>query len=116
VEERQRQQTLELKREVERLKRANRRKGSAAPTAGSGPAARAVLPSGTRYCGGDLSVGPNTSCPFAQNVRDAYAGSGGGNVTVSAYSPATNRDYLMYCSGGSPHVCTGGNNASVYFP
>jgi hypothetical protein len=49
-------------------------------------------------------------------VRDAYARTGGGYVTVTAYSPATGRSFDMYCSGGSPHVCTGGNNASVYFP
>jgi hypothetical protein len=23
--------------------------------------------------------------------------------------------YTMYCSGSTPVVCTGGNNASVYF-
>jgi hypothetical protein len=28
----------------------------------------------------------------------------------------TNRSYNMYCTGTSPHVCTGGNNAAVYFP
>jgi len=116
LEERQRQETRELKREVDRLKRANRRKRrSASPSTGSAPAAP-TTPSGTSSCGGGVFVGANTSCPFAQNVRDAYSRTGGGYVTVTAYSPATGRSFDMYCSGGSPHVCTGGNNASVYFP
>ena len=69
---------------------------------------------GQTSCGGDLSVGPNTSCAFAEAVRSAYASSGPG--TVIAYSPVTNRTYAMSCSAGSYVVCTGGNNASVYFP
>jgi hypothetical protein len=74
------------------------------------------LPAGAvKSCGGDLSVGPNTSCPFAQNVERAYAKSSGGNTDVTAFSPATGATYTMHCTGSSPHVCTGGNNASVYF-
>jgi hypothetical protein len=69
---------------------------------------------GTTNCGGGLSVGPNTSCPFAQNVRSEYEASG--SSTVRAFSPATGETYVMSCTSDSPHVCTGGNNASVYFP
>ena len=69
----------------------------------------------TSSCGGDLSVGPNTSCPFAANVEQAYAQSGGGNTDVTASSPTTGQTYTMHCTAGTPHVCTGGNNASVYF-
>jgi Glucodextranase, domain B len=65
-------------------------------------------------CAGDLVVGPNTSCAFAQNVQAEYYRSGAGWISV--YSPVTNRTYAMYCTGGSPHACTGGNNAAVYFP
>jgi Glucodextranase, domain B len=65
-------------------------------------------------CGGDLSAGPNTSCGFAENVRAAYRSSGAS--VVSAFSPATGRTYTMYCTTSSPHVCTGGNDAAVYFP
>jgi hypothetical protein len=65
-------------------------------------------------CGGGLSVGPNTSCPFAENVHAEYDRSGPGWINV--YSPVTGRTYSMYCTGGSPHVCTGGNDAAVYFP
>jgi hypothetical protein len=68
-------------------------------------------------CGGDLSVGPNTSCPFAENVRDEYEQSGGGNVIVRAFSPTTGVTYEMACgTTGETIVCTGGNDASVFFP
>jgi hypothetical protein len=67
-------------------------------------------------CGGELEVNSYTTCPFAEDVEAAYfaeLGSGGGNV--EAYSPVTHQTYVMYCTG-SPHECTGGNNAAVYFP
>jgi hypothetical protein len=65
-------------------------------------------------CGSGVSAGPNTSCGFAENVRAAYRQSG--SPVVSAFSPATGKTYTMYCTSSSPHVCTGGNDASVYFP
>jgi len=68
----------------------------------------------TSDCGGGISVGPRTSCAFALNVRDEYYRRGGGWISV--YSPITNRTYRMFCTDSSPHVCTGGNNAAVYFP
>lgn len=72
---------------------------------------------GNSSCGGELSVGPNTTCPFAENVEAAYfAEIGSGSGTVIAYSPVTEKTYSMYCTAGTPHVCTGGNDASVYFP
>jgi Glucodextranase, domain B len=64
-------------------------------------------------CGGGLTAGAHTSCPFAENVRAAYESSGSGILDV--YSPTTGQTYRMYCTSGSPHVCTGGNGASVYF-
>jgi hypothetical protein len=64
-------------------------------------------------CGNGLTVGPNTSCPFAENVRTAYESSGSGVLDV--YSPTTGQTYRMYCTSGSPVVCTGGHGASVYF-
>ena len=72
---------------------------------------------GTSSCGGDLAVGPNTSCGFAQNVEQAYDQTSGGDQTVTAFSPATGITYTINCSGGSPHVCTGGttHDASIYF-
>lgn len=74
---------------------------------------RAVTTYTTSSCGGDLTVGPNTSCAFAANVRSEYNRSGPGWISV--FSPVTNRSYNMFCTTSSPHVCTGGNNAAVYF-
>jgi hypothetical protein len=72
---------------------------------------------GSTSCGGQLSVGPATTCPFAENVRTAYEEEvGSGSATVYAYSPVTEKLYEMRCTAGTPHVCTGGNRASVYFP
>ncbi len=68
----------------------------------------------TDTCGGGLVVGPNTTCGFAENVRAEYLRGGPGWINV--FSPATGRTYDMYCTGSSPHVCIGGNNAAVYFP
>jgi hypothetical protein len=74
----------------------------------------AVAPAPTQSnCGDGLTAGANTSCAFAENVRVAYEQSGPG--TVTAYSPATNATYEMSCSYGPSVVCTGGNDASVYF-
>ena len=75
----------------------------------------AVPPSARTPCGGDVSVGPNTSCGFAENVEQAYLQTSGGDTDVTAYSPATGLTYTMHCTGGSPHVCTGARDASVYF-
>ncbi len=90
--------------------------GSAVAGAGSAGAASAAS-GGTISCGGDLTVGPNTSCGFAENVEQAYGQTSGGMQTVTAYSPDTNLTYTINCSGNVPHVCTGGttHNASVYF-
>jgi heat shock protein HslJ len=76
--------------------------------------ARAGTYAGETGCGGGLAVGPDTTCPFAENVRSAYDNTGPG--TVMAYSPVTNRTYAMTCSAGSPVVCSGGDNATVYIP
>ncbi len=58
----------------------------------------------------------DTSCPFAAAVENAYfAEVGSGPGTVVAYSPVTEKTYEMSCSG-SPHECTGGDHAAVYFP
>jgi hypothetical protein len=70
-------------------------------------------PTSSGTCGDGLSVGPNTTCPFAANVRAAYWQHGPG--TVMAYSPVTHRTYAMSCSRAAVVVCTGGNDASVYF-
>ncbi len=73
--------------------------------------------SGGSSCGGELSVGANTTCAFAENVEnDYFSDIGSGSGSVVSYSPVTGKLYTMYCTAGEPHECTGGNNASVYFP
>jgi hypothetical protein len=77
------------------------------------PAPTSAAPPQTA-CDSNVSAGPDTSCPFALNVAQAYQASGGGNSTISAFSPVTGLNYTMTCTSGSPTVCTGGNNAIVY--
>ena len=64
-------------------------------------------------CGG-VFAGPNTSCPFAVNVKQTWLTSGATD-TFSVYSPVTGLFYVMTCGGIDPTVCTGGNNALVEF-
>jgi len=115
--ERQRQQDIvenqkRLQRELDRLKRQRRRQGGG-PKPAPAPAPAPAPVSGTD-CGNGLRAGPNTSCAFADVVRSAYESSD--SPTVDAFSPVTGKVYTMTCTSGSPHVCTGGNNASVTFP
>jgi hypothetical protein len=100
-------------RQLERRLRDQERQGP--PPSGGGSAPPKPPVSGATSCGGGLSVGANTTCGFGENVREAYRSSGG-DSTVTAHSPTTNQRYVMSCSSGSPHVCTGGNDATVYFP
>jgi hypothetical protein len=90
------------------------------PSQGSPPPpseSNSTASSGSTSCGGSLSVGPSTTCGFAANVEhDYYSEIGSGSGSVYSYSPTTGRYYTMYCSAGAPHICTGGNDASVYFP
>lgn len=65
-------------------------------------------------CGNQLAVGPDTTCSFAEDVRAEYQREGPG--TYEVFSPVTKRTYSMTCSSGTPVACTGGNNASVFFP
>src|SRR6476469_3547407 len=92
--------------------------GNGAPQNQSNISGSSTAPaSGGTSCGGSLSVGPSTTCAFAENVEyQYYAEIGSGSGTISAYRPATERASSMYCTAGAPHECTGGNNASVFFP
>ena len=67
----------------------------------------------TGCCSEAHCAGPDTSCPFAQNVEANYTGLG----ADYAYSPVTGENYTMNCvagygnlNGGDSVVCTGGNN------
>jgi hypothetical protein len=111
---RQQEKIADIEKQLKSLKKNGRSsQGSPPPPSESG----AVPSGGSTSCGGSLSVGPNTTCGFAANVEaDYYAEIGSGSGSVYSYSPTTRRYYTMYCSAGAPHVCTGGNDASVYFP
>jgi hypothetical protein len=111
---RQQSKIAGIEKQLKSLKKNGRSsQGSPPPPSESGT----VSSSGSTSCGGSLSVGPNTTCGFAANVEaDYYAEIGSGSGSVYSYSPTTGRYYTMYCSAGAPHVCTGGNDASVYFP
>jgi hypothetical protein len=103
-------------RELERkLQQQERRQNGGGPGAAPPVSGSSSPPAsgGDTSCGSGVSVGPNTSCPFAHRVRSAYPGS---SAPFDVYSPVTDRTYTMRCSTSSPHVCTGGNDASVYFP
>jgi hypothetical protein len=102
---------------IQRIEQQLRSLKKGSPPNGSAPASSTPESSDLSSCGEDLYVGPNTTCGFAANVRsDYYSQFGSGTGTVNSYSPTTGRIYSMYCSAGAPHVCTGGNDASVYFP
>jgi hypothetical protein len=104
----------DIQKELKSLrKHGSAAQGSSPPSSESGSSSSA----GSTSCGEGLSVGPSTTCGFAANVEaDYYSEIGSGRGSVYSYSPTTGRYYTMYCSAGAPHVCTGGNDASVYFP
>lgn len=111
---RQQAKIQDIEKQLKSLKKSGRSsQGSPPPPSGSS----STSSSGSTSCGGSLSVGPNTTCGFAANVEaDYYSEIGSGSGSVYSYSPTTGQYYTMYCSAGAPHVCTGGNDASVYFP
>jgi hypothetical protein len=72
-------------------------------------------------CGDRVSAGPDTSCAFAQNVREQYIPfEQEGSVIIHVYSPVTQETYAMNCvtTGTTDNyvTCRGGNNAMVTFP
>lgn len=98
-----------------------------APIPAPAPAPAAALPSTAQSCGsvyGSLNgyttsaVGSSvTSCPFAEEVRFAYASTGprGLSRLVTAVSPVTGTVYDMNCVANARVVtCAGGDNAVVY--
>jgi hypothetical protein len=111
---RQQQKIGQIEKELKNLKK-GRSDGASAAGGTASPAPESSATSGN--CGGSLSVNEQTTCGFAEAVEAAYyAEVGSGSGLVYAYSPTTQREYSMYCTAGSPHECTGGNNAAVYFP
>lgn len=111
---RQQGKIADIEEQLKSLKK-NGRPGQGSPPPPSESGSRSS--GGSTSCGGSLAAGPNTTCGFAANVEaDYYAEIGSGSGSVYSYSPTTGQYYTMYCSAGAPHVCTGGNDASVYFP
>jgi hypothetical protein len=88
--------------------------GGATPGVASERGGSAESASNQSSCGGGLSVGPDTTCEFAEAVQSAYQSSGGSS-TVEAYSAVTKKDYEMTCVTAARVTCTGGIGASVYF-
>lgn len=67
-------------------------------------------------CGDNIHAGPNTSCPFAKNVREAYLAVPGDSVEIDVHSPVTDKNYTMACvRTGDSVTCRGGNQAVVKF-
>lgn len=114
----QQEKIRQIQKELKELKKGGGSgKSGAAAGGGVSPAPEGGSTASSGNCGGSLSANENTTCGFAQNVADAYyAEIGSGSGTVIAYSPTTGQTYSMYCTAGSPHECTGGNDAAVYFP
>lgn len=99
--------------------------GQTTTTSSSGTAAApttATPPSGTRPCDQNISVGSDTSCPFAENVFQAvvtgYQQTGSVPSTVTASSPVTHRSYSLSCGLGAANLitCTSSTNSLVTFP
>lgn len=108
-------EAFEDERERWEAERDERERAERDRIAASGNAPPAGLVGG-QACSPGLWAGPNTSCPFAENVRDAWYRQTWMSGTVRVFSPVTGRSYNMYCSPGDVGiVCTGGNNASVIF-
>jgi hypothetical protein len=108
AKERQRQQHAAEQQNIRKLKRKlrrERRKNASNGGASSPGSGR------SKDCGSGITANAVTTCPFARNVVKAYRSSGGA-ADVDAYSPVTNENYHMACSGTSTTTCTGGNDAS----
>ena len=117
VKAHQAERIREIQKELKALRKNGGSGKAASATAGSPAPEGGSSTSGSGNCSGSLSANSVTTCGFAENVEDAYyAEIGSGSGTVYAYSPTTGQTYSMYCSAGSPHTCTGGNDAAVYFP
>jgi hypothetical protein len=118
VKAHQAERIREIQKELKALrKHGGSGKAAAGAAAGSPAPEGSPSSSGSGNCGGALSANSVTTCGFAENVEEAYfAEIGSGSGTVYAYSPTTGQTYSMYCTAGSPHECTGGNDAAVYFP
>ena len=113
-EGRNEQRLDELEQELRKRERERRRGGGTDDGNNPPPPPPGGGSRGSRDCGGDLSANSNTSCDITRIVKETYQKSG--QSSFEAYNPVNRETYRMSCTSGSPHVCTGGNNAAVYFP
>jgi hypothetical protein len=115
---RQTQATLKQRAKAKAKARAERRARNSTSSGGTrASAAPSANPfANGRSCGDNVYAGPNTSCSFAFNVRQAYDEAPGATASVRVYSPVTGQTYTMSCApSGTGVTCSGGNNASVAF-
>jgi hypothetical protein len=95
-------------------KRKTRRERAGSGSGSSSSGGGASAPARGNPCGGGVYAGPNTSCPFALNVRDAYMDAPGSRASVRVFSSVTGTTYTMDCRpAGNAITCSGGNGASV---
>jgi hypothetical protein len=98
---------------AKKRKAAAKRPASSTSASSSGSSSSTAVSQGTD-CGGGLHAGPATSCPFAENVQQAWDQAPAGVDTLQVFSPVTDQVYTMTCTTAGVGVsCTGGNNASV---
>lgn len=116
MQARQQEKLKQLESAVKALKKSGKGAtvviGSSASPSGDGDTVR------LENCGNDVYArSDTTSCEFARNVQaNYYSEIGSGSGVVNSYSPKTGTHYDMDCTAGRPHVCTGGDEAEVYFP
>jgi Protein of unknown function (DUF3761) len=71
-------------------------------------------------CDKNISVGPHTTCGFADNVFRAFAreaAQGAEEASVTATSPTTRKAYAVRCrTTHEVTLCTGGIDARIRFP
>ena len=95
-------------------KKAAKKPATSSSSSGSSSSSNSTSVSQGTDCGGGLNAGPDTSCPFAENVQQAWYQAPAGVDTLQVFSPVTDQVYTMTCTqAGVGVTCTGGNNASV---
>lgn len=107
------QQLKDLQKKLDKMEKKGDSTTPATPTGGGAAPSVPSATSGPTNCGDGVTAGGNTSCPFARSVRENYPGS---SNSFEVDSSVTGQRYRMVCTTASPHVCRGGNNASVFFP
>lgn len=94
--------------------------GSAAAAPTTPAPHHAAAPVHYTACDQNISVGPHTTCGFADNVFRAFAheaAQGSEEASVTATSPTTGKAYTLRCNTtNGVTVCVGGIGARVRFP